>query len=113
MTEARGDFQALPVEEPYPGVRKRSFDSDGATVNEYRFDQDASFPVHRHPDEQITIVDEGEIELTLADEQTVLAAGAWVVIAPFVPHGIRARSDGARILAVIVPRRQSPVEVTG
>ena len=39
------------------------------------------------------------------DEVEVLAAGDWSVVGPDVPHGIRAGDTGARILAIIVPRR--------
>ena len=100
-----GTFETLPAEEPYPGLRRRTFDSAGATVNEYTFAAGASFPIHRHPQEQITIVLEGQVVLTVAGETSPLAEGAWSVVGPDVEHGITAGPGGARILAVIVPRR--------
>ncbi len=108
----RGSFDALPVEEPYDGLRRRTFDSAGATVNEYTFEPGARFPLHRHPQEQITLVQDGEIELTVAGETSILAAGDWSVVAADVEHGIRAREGGARVVAIIVPRRSSPTAYT-
>jgi quercetin dioxygenase-like cupin family protein len=102
-----GSFESLPVEEPYPGLRRRTFDSAGATVNEYAFEPGASFPLHRHPQEQITLVEEGEVEMTIEGKVSRLTAGAWSVVGPDAEHGITAGAGGARILAIIVPRRKS------
>ena len=102
-----GRFDDLEASEPYPGLRRRSFDGTGATVNEYRFEPNASFPLHLHPEEQITLVTSGEVELTAGGETSALSAGDWSVIAGGVEHGIRAGANGARIVAIIVPRRAS------
>jgi quercetin dioxygenase-like cupin family protein len=107
-----GSFEALAESEPYPGLRRRTFDAAGATVNEYRFEPDATFPLHHHPEEQITLVTEGEVELTAAGETARLRAGDWSVVAGGVEHGIRAGGAGARILAIVVPRRPSSSSYT-
>ena len=104
MTEL-GSFSELPAEEPYAGLQRRTFDALGATVNEYRFEPGARFPVHSHPQEQITLIEEGEVELTVRDDVQILSAGDWSVVDGDVPHGIKAGEAGARIVAIIVPRR--------
>ena len=100
-----GTLQSLQEEEVYDGVRRRTFSSEQATVNSYAFAAGCAFPIHRHPNEQITLVEEGTVELTVAGETTTLPTGAWSVIAPNVEHGIVAGPGGARILAIVVPRR--------
>ncbi len=107
-----GSFDDLPESEPFTGLRRRTFHSSYATVNEYRFDEGASFPLHTHPEEQVTVVTEGEIELTAGGEVTHLCRGDWAVIDGGVPHGIRAVDGGAAIFAVIMPRRSSPDALT-
>ncbi len=109
--DAHGRFADMPVEEPYEGLQRRTFDSDGATVSEYTFVAGAHFPLHRHPQEQITLITHGEVELTAAGETVPLAAGDWSVVGPGVEHGIRAGESGARILAIVVPRRREAVTV--
>ena len=109
--EGLGSFARLPVAEPYPGLQRRAFDAAGATVNEYVFAAGAEFPLHRHAEEQVTLVEEGEIELRAGEETARLGPGDWCVTAPDVPHGIRALGAGARVLAVIVPRRRGAVTV--
>jgi len=103
-----GSFDALGADEPYPGLERRVFDADGATVTEYRFAPGARFPLHRHPQEQITLVSDGDVEMTVAGEVLRLSAGAWSVVAPEIEHGITAGRSGARIVAIVVPRRRAP-----
>jgi quercetin dioxygenase-like cupin family protein len=103
----RGRFDELAAEEVYEGVVRRSFSSAGATVTSYTFKPGAAFPMHRHPQEQITLVQSGEVEMTIGDDVEPLAAGGWNVVAPDLAHGLRAGPAGAEVLAIIVPRRES------
>jgi quercetin dioxygenase-like cupin family protein len=106
--ELSGKFDALDADEPYPGVTRRSFSSDRATVTAYTFAPGAGFPRHRHAQEQITIVQSGTVSFTVGDTVQPLEAGGWSVVGPDVEHGLEAGDDGAEILAVIVPRREQP-----
>jgi quercetin dioxygenase-like cupin family protein len=103
---AVGRFDELNEDEPYPGVHRRAFDSERATVTAYDFDPGAEFPLHRHPQEQITLVEHGTIVFTVGGEPNELNPGGWSVVGPNVEHALRAGADGARILAVLVPRRE-------
>lgn len=98
---------AEPVAAPYPGVRRTSVRGRHATVAFYEFGPGAEFPLHRHVQEQITIVVDGSVCVTVADEQMILSAGEAFVTAPNEPHGIIARETGARFVAVIAPARAS------
>ncbi len=101
----QGSFDGLAVETPFPGVRRRTFSSQQATVAEYSFDPGARFPLHRHPQEQVTLVHEGDLEFSADGRSQRLSQGDWSVVAGGVEHGIRAGPRGARFLAVLVPRR--------
>lgn len=105
-------FGDLPSSEPYPGVHRQSVSTAQATLTRYSFDPGASFPLHSHTQEQITVVEEGRVEMTIEGEATDLGAGEWTVVAGNVPHGIVAGDGGARIVAIIVPRRESPDDIT-
>ncbi|HVX34154.1 MAG TPA: cupin domain-containing protein [Solirubrobacterales bacterium] len=100
-----GTFAATPEEEPFPGVRRRSFDAEGATVTEYRFEPGATFPRHRHAQEQITMVAAGTVSMTIEGEASEIGPGGYSVVGPQVEHGITAGPEGARFLAVVTPRR--------
>jgi quercetin dioxygenase-like cupin family protein len=105
---ASGSVDDLPPDEPWRGVRRRAFDSQRATATQYEFGAGAEFPLHSHPQEQITPIEEGDLELTVGDTVERLGAGDWSVGPPEVPHGISAGAEGARFLAIVVPRRTSP-----
>jgi len=107
MSHEHGHFDALAAEQPYEGIERRAFDAAGATVTSYRFEPGASFPIHRHPQEQITLIQEGSVELSAYGEKTSLRAGHWSVVAPDVEHGITAGPEGARFIAIVVPGRES------
>jgi quercetin dioxygenase-like cupin family protein len=107
-----GSFEALPVQTPFPGVRRRTFSSKQATVAEYSFDAGARFPLHRHTPEQTTLVLEGDVELVADGQAQMLAAGAWSVLPGGIEHGITAGPHGARVLVVLVPRRSPDDAVT-
>jgi quercetin dioxygenase-like cupin family protein len=100
-----GNFDDLPWEEPFDGVRRNMFSTREATVSRYSFAPGATFPIHSHAQEQITLIEVGRVEMSIGGEVTTLPAGAWSVVGPDIEHGITAGPEGARIVAVIVPRR--------
>jgi quercetin dioxygenase-like cupin family protein len=103
---ALGSFAGLEADQPYAGIQRRSFSSQGATVTSYEFEPGARFPMHRHDQEQITIVDRGDVEFTVDGVSQALREGDWSIVPGDMEHGLLAGASGARILAIIVPRRQ-------
>lgn len=100
-----GSYAELEVAEPFPGVLRRRFDASGATVSNYTFAPGASFPIHRHDQEQITLIDRGTALLHLPSGTLQLDGGQWSVIPGGVEHGITAGPGGATVTCVVVPRR--------
>ena len=108
MAITAGSFRSLPADEPFPGIVRTSFSTRQATVASYVFSPGAHFPLHSHPQEQITLVEDGEVVMMMGGESRTLVAGEWSVVAPHVEHGVRAGRQGARIVAIVVPRRDHP-----
>jgi quercetin dioxygenase-like cupin family protein len=106
-----GSFNALEAEEAYPGVLRQSFSSEEATVSRYTFSPGATFPLHRHAQEQITVVQSGAIEMTIAGRSSTMGAGEFSVVGKEVEHGITAGPDGARVIAIVIPRREGDEEI--
>jgi quercetin dioxygenase-like cupin family protein len=103
----RGSFDELEADEVYDGVTRRTFSSEQTTIMTYSFAPGARFPVHRHPQEQVTLVQSGEIEMTIGERTESLSAGDWMIAAPEVEHGITAGNEGASIIAIVAPRREA------
>jgi unsaturated pyranuronate lyase len=107
-----GRFADLHAEVAYPGVRRRTLHSERVTLTEYTFEPGATFPLHRHAQEQVTLVEEGEVRMAVADATQTLSAGAWAVTPGNVEHGITAGAGGARIVAILSPRRTDGADIT-
>ena len=107
-----GSFAGIEAETPYLGIRRRTFHSERMTFSEYTFAPGATFPLHRHTQEQVTLIEAGEVRLTAGGATETFAAGAWSVMPAGVEHGITAGPDGARIVAILSPRRRSAGEIT-
>ena len=109
-------FQRLDeaaYDEPFPGIRRHAAQGERATLLRYTFDADAGFPTHHHPQEQITLVEYGELEFSLDGEIRKLSKGDVVVVAPDVPHGARAcYGEKASLIAVLSPRRDDITAVS-
>ncbi len=111
MPDARaGHFDELDEDEPHTGVFRRSVDAAGATVTRYELRPGARFPLHRHLQEQVTLVEAGSVVMTAGEGEQELGPGSWSIVAGGVTHGIVAGPDGARFVAIVVPGRAAADE---
>jgi quercetin dioxygenase-like cupin family protein len=105
-----GSFEQIAAETPYDGIDRRVLTTSKATVQEYRFEPGASFPIHNHSQEQITVVLDGDVSFSAGGESRDLRTGEWSVVPGDVPHGVTAGPAGARFIAILVPPRKEPLK---
>jgi quercetin dioxygenase-like cupin family protein len=68
-------------------------------------------PFHEHPNEQVGIVLEGEVTLTIGDKTRKLKKGDAYIAPPNVPHGLSAPSKSEiRMLEVFCPPREDLIK---
>lgn len=96
---------SLDASEEIPGFLGRFLHGEKMSMARWSVEAGAEFPEHEHPHEQVSIVVEGEFELTLDGETDVLRPGRVAVIPPDTPHSGRARSD-CEIIDVFSPVRE-------
>ena len=97
---------ALPTEVVLPGVERQTVQGDRQTLVRYRYAPGAVFPVHRHPEEQITVVLGGRIAFEVDGERREVGPGEVVVIPGDVPHGATVVGDEpVETLNTLSPRR--------
>jgi unsaturated pyranuronate lyase len=94
----------LPEIERLPGWRGRHFDSASMTFGYWEFDAGSSIHEHSHPQEEVWLVIEGELDLTVGGEARTAGPGGAAIVPPGVRHSVLARTDG-RALAVDHPVR--------
>jgi unsaturated pyranuronate lyase len=98
----------IPAEEPMPGVYRQTIHGASQTLVRYRYAPGAHFPIHRHPQEQTTIVLSGAIVFQVAGERVPLAAGQVAVIPADTPHGADVEGDEwVDTLNCLAPRRET------
>lgn len=95
----------LEESEVLPGFLGTFVHSDDMTMVQWSVDAGSDFPEHSHPHEQISIVVEGEFELTVDGESEVLRPGRVAVVPSGTPHSGKARTD-CKIIDVFHPVRE-------
>ncbi len=83
------NWDAIDEDEIYTGVTRQKLTTETSTVVRYTYHPGCVFPVHQHPEEQVTIVHSGAIEFEVGGEVVVLKAGQVAIIPGGVPHGAR------------------------
>ena len=94
-------------EEVYPGIARQTVQGERQTLVRYVYQPGSVFPVHQHPQEQITAVLSGQIEFTVAGETAILGKGDVAIIPGDTPHG--ARVTGSQVVETLnnmSPRRE-------
>jgi len=89
-------------------VWRQVIDGSSMTCSRYRFAPGASFPEHRHVQEQVTYVISGHITFSLPDGEETVGPDGLLIVPANVPHGGRAGSEGAELLCIVSPARRGP-----
>ena len=98
----------LPTEEVLPGVERQTVHGERQSLVRYRYAPGAIFPVHQHPEEQVTVVLSGRIAFEVDGERREVGPGEVVVIPGGVPHGAAVAGDEpVETLNALSPRRAS------
>jgi quercetin dioxygenase-like cupin family protein len=76
----------LPVKQPRPGWLGRFFHSQHMTFAYYEIQPGAGVHLHRHPNEEVWHVIEGEVEMVVGDDTRVVHGGEAAVVPADVEH---------------------------
>ncbi len=98
-------LEDLDESEPMPGYVGRFVHSDNMTLATWIIKSGSPLPEHSHPQEQITIVTEGEYKLTVEGETKVLHPGLVAVVPPGAGHSGIALTE-CRITDIFYPVRE-------
>jgi quercetin dioxygenase-like cupin family protein len=99
------ELGGLGEREVVPGFVGRFVHTGSMTVASFRVRAGSLLPPHSHPHEQVSIVIEGRLEMSLAGSVRVLEPGLVASIPPGVEHSGRALSD-CRVIDVFSPVRE-------
>jgi len=101
-----GHVDALNSTQARPGVVRRVFSGEGATLAFTTMDPGHEAMPHSHPHEQVEYLLAGRMRFVVGDEETVLEQGGLLVVPPGVEHyGVTLGDDPVVALSVFSPRR--------
>jgi quercetin dioxygenase-like cupin family protein len=110
-------WSGIPEEEVYPGISRQVLHGERQTMVHYVYSPGSVFPIHSHPEEQVTVVISGEIEFTIDGEPALLRGGQAAVIPANMPHGAKVIGNVAvETFNALSPRRErqpAPPRETG
>jgi len=98
-------WETVAVEQLTDSIRRRMIVGTREMLVRWEFLKGAVAPRHSHPHEQIVMMLEGKLRLTVGDADTIMAPGDIVVIPPDVPHEAQALED-TLVLDIFSPPRE-------
>ena len=95
----------LPGFEPAPGIQMNVMTGGRMMVNWVRIAPGAAVPTHAHMHEQVGLVLEGTIQMTIGGETRALTPGWAYTIPGNYPHAATAGDEGCLVLDIFSPPR--------
>lgn len=99
------DLAELEEKEVVPGFHGKFAHGKKMTMTKWRIDAGATLPAHAHPHEQLSIILDGQFEMTLGEETRRIEAGMMAVIPSNLKHTGTALTDCV-ILDIFHPVRE-------
>ena len=92
------DTRQIEPHERRPGWRGRTFHSPSMTFAHWEFEAGSDIHEHRHAQEEVWEVTEGELEVTIGGVTQVARPGVVAIVPPNAPHSVRALTHGRAIV---------------
>lgn len=83
-----------------PYVDQRAMATDRISIVRCVYKAGNDFPEHFHPQEQVTIIEEGSLVFTIASRDVTVEQGQMISIEPFVRHSTRVAEGYERVIAL-------------
>lgn len=98
--------ETLPTFSPAPGITAQMVTGEGLMTVWMRIAPGTTLAVHAHPNEQIGVVLEGAIAVTIGGETRRVEPGGAYVVPPELPHGGVTGPEGCLVLESFAPPRE-------
>ena len=99
------NFLDIPEKEIFEGLRARFIHTSNITIGHVSIDKGAELPEHYHIHEQITYIVDGELEMTIDGQTSILQAGMSAVIPSNIKHSAKAITS-CKVIDTFSPVRE-------
>ena len=111
MLYNHANWDTLPWTEVRPGVRRKAFTGEGATIALNELLPHHEPRPHKHPHEQIADLTEGQCDSHIEDQVFGLVPGSMLVIPPNAMHYAEVVGDEVLInIDIFTPKREEYVK---
>jgi quercetin dioxygenase-like cupin family protein len=100
----------LPRFSPLAGLVMQSVTGGKLMANWVTIEPHRTVPRHQHPHEQLGVMLDGAMELTIGEETRLLGPGDAYTIPPHLPHSAATHEEGCVVLDVFTPPREDYVK---
>jgi quercetin dioxygenase-like cupin family protein len=100
----------VPAVELAPGLKSRIISAEKITLSFVSAEPNAQLPPHRHENEQMMVVLDGDGDYIIEGKLYHVQKGDIVVLPPNTEHGGYDSNTGCRVIDVFSPPRQDFVE---
>lgn len=107
------DWTTIPVERIGDGIERQMIWGDRLMVCRLRFDPGVVTAVHRHPHEQITIVERGRAQFFVAGQLRAAQAGDVLHFPSQVEHGATMLDEEVVLIDIFSPVREEFIPPAG
>ncbi len=92
-----------------PKLTQQVFSTKNVMLVRYVYEPGLRFPEHSHPQEQVTLIEEGELEFEIAGEKVVLKEGDICSISPNIPHATTVKDKRAVAISIFTPVKEDVI----
>lgn len=89
----RYNWQGIPEEKLSDHLSRQVIHTAQSTIARISLKKGAVVPLHRHVNEQVSMIKSGAVQFDMGGERFVLRAGDVLVIPPDAPHEVVALED--------------------
>ena len=105
---SRLSWAEIPAKVVGPGITRQVVHGTRQTMIRYVYAPGAVFPVHAHPQEQVTLVMSGRIAFEVDGQRIELGAGDLAILPGGIPHGARViGEEPVETFNALSPRREA------
>ena len=95
----------VPEERVNPLASRQMIHGEALSIIRRQFSKGAVTKLHKHAEEQISIIETGKLRFVVLGEETVVSSGQTLAIPPNVPHSLEALEDSVVMDLFAIPQK--------
>jgi quercetin dioxygenase-like cupin family protein len=105
----RSSWNLTNIKELDPKLTQQVFSTGSIMLVRYVYEPGLHFPEHSHPQEQVTMVEQGTLEYDIDGEKVILTEGDICSIPSNVPHSTVVGKKRAVAISIFTPVREDVI----